>query len=305
MKRDRFSFHFNNLKSWARKFATVILILSAFFIMLVGKSDTIIVEKTISLTMDVVTPIMRVLSIPAKAISNTSDEIKNSFNIKEENRRLRIINDELIKWKSEAFRLRIENQNLSDLLNYITPPEAKYLTAHIVAEESGAFAHSVIAYTGYPNNSKKGQAAVSAKGLVGRVDKVGVNSSRVILLTDINSRIPVVVEETRVRGILAGNNTSMPNMRFIALDSEVNVGDRIVTSGIAGVFPPGIPVGIIKSTESGIVKVRPTVNLDQLEYIKIVDYGLKGILDETKHIITEKEAEEDKLKEKELEKSKK
>lgn len=236
MKRDGFSLHFNNLKSWAKKFATVILILSAFFIMLVGKSDTILVEKTVSLTMDIAAPIMKFLSIPAKAISDTSDEIKNLFNIKEENRRLRTINDELIKWKAEAFKLRIENQSLSELLNYVTPPEAKYITAHIVAEEGGAFAHSVIAYTGYPNESKKGQAAVSAKGLVGRVDKVGMNSSRVILITDINSRIPVVVEETRVRGILAGDNSSMPNMRFIALDSEVSVGDRIVTSGIAGVF---------------------------------------------------------------------
>jgi len=300
MKRDRFSFHFHNLTSWAKKFATVILILSAFFIMLVGKSDTIIVEKTVSLTMDTVAPIMRVLSIPAKAISNFTNEIGRLFNIREENRRLRIINDELIKWKAEAFKLRIENQTLSELLNFATPPEAKFLSAHIVAEEGGVFAHSVIAYTGYPNNSRKGQAAVSAKGLVGRVDKVGMNSSRVILITDINSRIPVLVEETRVRGILAGNNTSLPNMRFIALDSRVSPGDRIVTSGIAGVFPPGIPVGTIKSIDNGIVKVRTAVNLDQLEYIKIVDYGLKGILDENTPLILEKkkDIEEDKTKEK-------
>ena len=94
------------------------------------------------------------------------------------------------------------------------------------------------------------------------------------LITDINSKIPVMVERTRVRGILTGDNTPTPKMVFIPLEAELTVGDRIVTSGVAGTFPAGLPVGKISSIEKNNVKIKTFTNLERLEYVKIVDYGL-------------------------------
>ena len=119
---------------------------------------------------------------------------------------------------------------------------------------------------------------MSDKGVVGRVDKVGNMYSKILLITDINSKIPVMVERTRVRGILSGDNTATPRMVFIPLSAELTVGDRVVTSGVAGVFPPGLPVGKISSVEKNNVKIKPFTNLERLEYIKIIDYKLNDIL---------------------------
>lgn len=97
---------------------------------------------------------------------------------------------------------------------------------------------------------------MSDNGVIGRVDKPGKMYSKIILITDINSKIPVMVERTRVRGILSGDNTTVPKMIFIPLSAKLTVGDRIITSGVAGVFPPGLPIGKISSIEKTALKSR-------------------------------------------------
>ena len=169
----------------------------------------------------------------------------------------------------------------------MTPPEAQLVTARVIAEEGDAFSHSVIAYTGGSKAVKKGQVALSEKGVVGRVDNVGQAYAKIILITDINSKIPVMVERNRVRGILSGDNTTVPKMIFIPLEAEVQVGDRIVTSGVSGVFPAGLPVGQVVEIGKNQVKVRPFSSLERLEYVKIVDYGLGGVIDEEAEAVHE------------------
>jgi len=170
--------------------------------------------------------------------------------------------------------LEIENRILAQLLNYVIPPEAKFITARVIAEEGDAFSHSLIAYTGDSPDVRKGQVVLSNRGVVGRIEQVGKLYSKIILITDINSKIPVMVERTRVRGILTVDNTPTPKMVFIPLEAELTVGDRIVTSGVAGTFPAGLPVGKISSIEKNNVKIKTFTNLERLEYVKIVDYGL-------------------------------
>ena len=131
----------------------------------------------------------------------------------------------------------------------------------------------MVAYVG-DSKVEKGQVVLSDKGLVGRVDKVGSNYTKIILITDINSKIPVVVENTRVRGILSGDNTNTPKMIFIPLDADVKVGDRIVTSGVAGVFPSGLPIGKVIRVTKNEIMVKPFSDLEQLEYVKIVNYNV-------------------------------
>ena len=107
------------------------------------------------------------------------------------------------------------------------------------------FVRSLLVLAGKSDGVIKGQAAVTGQGLVGRVTAVGERASRVLLVTDINSRIPVRVDRTRERAVLAGNNSSSPSLIYLPPETGVQVGDRIVTSGHGGVFPKGIPVGIV------------------------------------------------------------
>lgn len=281
MKRRRSLFiHLSHIRLLAKKFALVLLFLLAFVLMLVNKTDTVIIEKTSSLATDVISSIIDVLVVPARGIASGYDYFKDLRQIHRDNQNLKEENRKLTNLYDRARALEIENRLLSELLNFVTPPEAQYVTARVIAEEGDAFSHSIIAYIGDNNNVYKGQVAVSDKGVVGRVDRVGQMYSKIILITDINSKIPVMVERTRVRGILSGDNTPIPKMVFIPLEAELTIGDRIVTSGVAGVFPAGLPIGKIVSIEKSEVKIKPFNNLEQLEYIKLIDYGLQGLIDE-------------------------
>ena len=259
--------------------------------MLINKTDTILIEKTSNVATDVISPIIEVFAIPAKLIANGYDYFRDlkqihadNMRLKEENRKLNMLYD---KFKS----LEIENRLLADLLNYVTPPKSDFITARVIAEEDDAFSHSMIAYIG-DKIVKKGQIAMSDRGVVGRVHRVGRAYARVLLITDINSKIPVMIESSRIRGILAGDNTSLPKLVFTPLDAVINIGDRVVTSGVAGVFPAGLPIGRVVSVNKNEIIVKPFGALEQLEYIRLVDYGLEGLLQNENKMMNDEAANE-------------
>ena len=103
---------------------------------------------------------------------------------------------------------------------------------------------------------------------------MGSRYAKIALINNINSKISVMIESTRVRGMMVGQNDIWPDLVFLPLDADLKVGDKVVTSGIGGVFPVGLPVGKIASVGKGGVKIEPANNLSRLEYVMIVDYKL-------------------------------
>jgi rod shape-determining protein MreC len=142
----------------------------------------------------------------------------------------------------------------------------------VVADTGGPFVHTVIVDAGAMRGVSKGMAAVNERGLVGRVTGVGARSARVLLLTDFNSRIPVMVEPSRDHAILAGDNTHEPGLIFLPLNPSLAVGDRVVTSGRGGVLPPGLPIGVVGAIDEDKIAVTPFVDWDRLEYVRLLQY---------------------------------
>lgn len=278
MKRRKVLFvQLSHIHLMAKKCAVVLLFLVAFAMMLFNKTDSILIDKTSSVATDVFSPVVDLLVVPAKIVSNVMNYAYDFKNIRHENKKLREENRELIIRSSRASSLEAENRLLSGLLNYIPPKDATFATAKVVAEEGGAFSHSLIAYTAENDKVQKGQVVLGDTGVIGRVERVGHIYSKIILITDINSKIPVMIEKSRVRGILSGDNTSFPKLIFMPLDAEPAIGDKIVTSGVAGVFPAGLPVGKIVAIEKNNIKVKPFANLDRVEFVRIVDYHLSDV----------------------------
>ena len=208
--------------------------------------------------------------------------IHELVSIRQENNRLREENRRLNMVKLETERLRKESAYLSALLNYVPPPEAVSVSARVIADTGNSFAQSLIAFIGTKQNIKKGDVVLTGDGLVGRIASVGVNAARILLITDINSRVPVKIEPIDVPAILTGDNTEYPQLISFPNNVRVSVGDRITTSGLAGVYPAGLPVGTVISVNDGVVKVRPFVNRNHLEVVRIVDYGLSGLIADPK-----------------------
>ncbi|MBI4966986.1 MAG: rod shape-determining protein MreC [Rhodospirillales bacterium] len=265
------------VKQLAGRFAFASMVAAAFALMLLGKADTVLVERMRGSVTDAVTPLFEMLSRPAATMAEFVDNVRNLATVRTENTRLREENAKLLRWQSVARQLEAENGQLRGLLNFVPGPDAGFIAARVVADTGGAFAHSLLVNAGARDGVRKGQAVLAGDGLVGRVAQVGQRSARVLLVTDLNSRIPVLVESSRARAILSGDNGERPRLNYLSDSMRVEAGDRVVTSGHGGVLPPGLPVGVAVQAGDGW-RVEPFASRYRLEYVRIVDYGLSGIL---------------------------
>jgi len=267
------------IRSLAQRFAYLGLVVAAFGLMMLGKADVVIVERFRAQITDAVAPMLDAVSRPVATLNEVVAEGRALMELRTENAILRKERDRLLQWQTAGRKLEAENRALQSLLHFV-PHEARgFISARVIADSGGAFAHSLIVNAGSDDGVKRGEAVVSGDGLVGRIVGVGARAARILLITDLNSRIPVVTEQTRIRAVLAGDNSYQPVLDHLPPSATVTVGERIVTSGHGGVFPPGLPVGVVVSVSDGSVGVQPFVATDRLEYVRIVDYGLEqGVL---------------------------
>jgi len=260
------------IKVLIQRFAFLFLILAAFGLMLLSKAETSAVEKVSNIVVDIFAPLMDGLSQPAAAVSDAVHAVRQLANIHAENDRLRRENARLLAWQEASRRLMAQNQALMSLLDFKPDPRAKYIAARVIGDSGGAFVRSMLINAGRRDGVAKGQAAMTGHGLAGRVIAVGLRSARILLITDINSRVPVIVQSSRDRAILAGDNSRLPRLSFLPSNASVNSGDIIVTSGHGGIFPAGLPVGRISRSDDGVVRVNPFVQFEKLEFVRVIDY---------------------------------
>ena len=109
---------------------------------------------------------------------------------------------------------------------------------------------------------------------MGRTIESSTNLTRGLLITDLNSRIPVIIKPSNQHAILIGDNTDKPLLKYLPYSAELKKGDTVETSGRGGVFPAGIPVGVIESASQGEATVRPYVDLDSLSFVHVLSYEL-------------------------------
>jgi rod shape-determining protein MreC len=264
----------------AHRFAYVGLVLTAGALMMLGKADAVLMERLRVQVNEAVAPILEILSQPIDAVARVAEQVQSWIALHDENERLNRDRERLLQWQTVARHLEAENATLRKLLKFVPEPDARFVTARVIADSGGAFAHSLLLSAGASSGVGKGQAVVTGEGLVGRIAGVGDGAARVLLITDLNSRIPVLVGSDRTRAILAGDNSNRPKLLYLKPDAVIAEGDQVVTSGHAGAFPPGLAIGAVASVSDGEIRVTPFVERSRLEYVRVVDYGLTGILKE-------------------------
>ena len=256
---------------------TLLVVISAAMIV-VGKADQVAFQSLRNSVMDGAAPALDMLSRPAAALDAAADRLRGFIAVYRDNVRLAEENERLLGWQQVALRLSAENAELRDLAKLVPEPAVSFVTARVIADSGGAYARSVMVNAGRDNGVARGQAAMTGEGLVGRVAEVGSRAARILLLTDLNSRVPVIVDGTRQRAILAGDNSARPSLRYVDAGGTMRIGDRIVTSGQGGVFPPELPVGVVASVDSEGARVEPYAALSRVDYLRLVDYGLADTL---------------------------
>jgi len=270
----------SSLRVWFQRFSFVLLTIAAFGVLLIGKADTVMLARLRIWVADSVGPLIHVVSTPVETARDTASEVQSYFSLKHQVEALARENQALQDWEQQARNLKAENESLRALLKMTPSPRVAFISAPVIADASSGFVRGVIALAGRENGVSKGQAAMVGNGMVGRVQDVGDRVSRVMLLTDINSRLPILIERTRDQAVLAGNNSDQPDINYLPRDADIKVGDHVVTSGVGGAFPPGLPVGEVAEIVDGKIYVQPFADLGRLEFIRMVDYGLPGVLSE-------------------------
>jgi rod shape-determining protein MreC len=262
------------LRALFDRFAFAALIVVSLALLLVGKADPALLGTVGTRVSDAIVPALGVVVEPINASRRAAAQVGELFALRQENAHLRAQNERLLEWQDRARQLALENAALRQLLNLeagVAPPTA--VAARVVADAGGPFVHTVLVDAGAERGVVKGMAAVNERGLVGRVIEVGRRSARVLLLTDFNSRVPVMVEPARDQAILAGDNSREPGLVFLPLHPRMAVGQRVVTSGRGGVLPPGLAVGRISSIDDDKVAVVPVVDWERLEYVRLLEYS--------------------------------
>jgi rod shape-determining protein MreC len=255
-----------------------ILVLLSGAIVVLGKADQLLFNSVRTSVTDTVAPVLKAVAEPLDAVGNVVDHAKMVVTTYQENLRLEAENQKLLQWQQVARNLDAENKELRGLLKAIPSSALSYVTAPVIANSGGAFVRMILINAGTEDHVARGQAAITGEGLVGRLTEVGDRASRVLLITDLNSRIPVTIENTHVPAVLAGDNSERPRLMYLPSADTVKTGDRIVTSGEGGVFPPGLPVGVVSVVDAAGPRVEPYVELSQLGYVLVADYGLSRAL---------------------------
>ena len=257
-----------------QRFAFVLLIAAAFGLMILGKADALLVDRLRFAIIDAGAPVLEVLSHPVAALRAGIDEVNQVIYLRAENQRLLREVEHLSNWQTVARHLERENAVYRSLLKTRAGPQVSFVSARVIGDSTGPFVRTLLLNAGARDGIASGQAVVSAEGLVGRIAEAGARSSRVLLVTDLNSRIPVVIEATRHRAVLAGDNSNTPRLTFLAAGAQVKAGDRVITSGQGGLLPPGLPIGIIGASAAGATAVQLLVDWHRLEYVRVLRFDL-------------------------------
>lgn len=259
------------------KLTLPVLIVVSFGVMLLGKADALLAERARMALADGLAPIFAAISGPLEQVNGVIRDATDLWNLRDENVRLREENEKLRRWQSIALALDAENRRLKANLHWIPDPPASFVTARVVADAGGVYAKAVLLSVGPNHGIRKGEIALDERGLVGRITEVGARTARVLLITDLNSRIPVILESSRAHAILVGTNGPRPRLMYWPEGVMPQEGERVVTSAEANAFPANLPVGTVHFSSNGSPEVEPAARLQRLEIVRIFDYGLNGV----------------------------
>jgi rod shape-determining protein MreC len=252
---------------------TALLVLLALALLVLARLNHPLVANLRQHLRDIAAPASSAVSAPVgglRALFTQKDALFAAF---EENKKLRAENETLRHWQSVAQSLKAENDALRALAAYQPVANVSYITARVTGQTPGAYGASITLNVGEAAGAKMLQPVIDAFGLVGRIIEVGSTSSRVLLLTDSASRVPVITATSRIRAIAAGGGAGDDTLRLTFLGGDAAVmepGESVVTTEEGGLIPGGIALGTLVKSAEGTLLVEPVRPLVQSEYMRVV-----------------------------------
>ena len=253
-----------------RRVLIAILALLLLALFLFWRIDSPRAERARVALIDRFVPGMEWAFVPVTRISQMVAGFQSYARIYDQNQELRRELQRMSAWKEAAVQLEQENAKLLAQNNVRIDPALTAITGMVTVDSGTAFRQSVLLNVGGRDGIVDGWATMDGLGLVGRISGVGERTSRVLLLTDPSSRVPVTIQPSGQKALLTGDNTPLPVLDFIDGPDNVRPGDRVVTSGDGGVFPPGLLVGQVAQGADRRMRLRMAADYGRLEFLRVL-----------------------------------
>ena len=207
-----------------------------------------------------------------KGFKSVFSTVENHLNLYNKNIKLKEENAQLKEQIYDPGFLIFENKQLRLLLDEQVTSSTNFVSARVMLDKQSPYLNSFIINSGSNKKIKNGMAVLDGKNFIGRIVDVNFFSSRVLLVTDLNSKIPVLIEPSGHHAILSGHGTNEPTLEYLPKNHEVQFGNKVYTSGKEGIFKPGIPIGeVVISNEKNLVSL-----FSDMSQITFVNINLEG-----------------------------
>jgi rod shape-determining protein MreC len=216
-------------------------------------------------------PVLSVVHAPLVQFDRWVGSVDELFSVYQENLRLKDENARLRQWRNVAVVMQDRVARYQSLLHAVPDPGVDSVLARVIGRASRPFLETMILDAGSSHNIKPGQAVVDARGMIGRIYLAGSRTSWVILLTDLNSRIPVSISPGNRQAIMVGDNTAMPTLDTLSQIVTLRAGDQIVSSGDGGLLPPGLPIGTVVE-QGGKYRVALLADASSSEDVEVLAF---------------------------------
>jgi len=218
--------------------------------------------------------------VPVTAFAGMIEDFQSYARIHEQNQELKRELQQMKAWKEAALQLEQENAKLLALNEMQLEPKLTYIGGVVLADSGSPFRQSVLLNVGSHDGIRDGWAATDGLGLVGRISGVGANSSRVLMLTDSSSRLPITIQPSGQTAILTGQNVPRPLISFLEAPDQIRPGDRVVSSGDGRVFPAGLLVGQVALGNDGRFRVSLAADYERLEFLRVLRSKLASTIED-------------------------
>jgi rod shape-determining protein MreC len=245
----------------------------ALVIVLLGKAEAGIFDGVRAKLTDWMAPVLEGVREPLAGIQKWVSSAGDVFTVYDENVRLKQEVAELRKWQEVAHTLQTRLQRYEILLKAVPDAELPSIQARVIGQSNRPFIKTMILNAGETQGVKAGQAVVDDRGLIGRIYVTGDSTSWVILLGDLNSRVPVTIAPSSRRAMLTGDNSTAPSLALDSGLTDVHAGDHVYSSGDGGQLPPGLPVGVVVD-DGGSFRVSLFADPDSTDFVHVIDYSV-------------------------------
>jgi rod shape-determining protein MreC len=250
----------------------------AIALILIGKAQSNLFDRARAGVTDFAAPALQAVRTPLSGLDRWMASVGEIFSVYKENLRLKDENARLRQWQNAAIVLDGRVKRYQLLLHAVPDPSLSSVLARVIGRSNRPFLQTMILDAGRAQNVKPGQAVIDARGMIGRIFLTGDHTSWVILLTDLNSRIPVSIQPGNVQAIMAGDNSAAPTIDLLSQNVRLKAGDQVISSGDGGLLPPGLAIGTVVADPNGGFRVVLLADAASSEDVNIVDFKLKAEL---------------------------